>query len=62
MTEPITKHCTRCDETLVDNWNLAPIDVTEDNTERIYAEDTFLCDECYDHWCTKHDTQPLEGE
>jgi hypothetical protein len=45
-----------------DDWNLAPIGANEDNTQRIYEEDIFLCDECYDHWCTKWDIQPLEGE
>lgn len=54
--------CEKCDQVLIDNWNLAPIGTNEDNTERIYQDDTYLCDACYDNWCTKYDIQPLEEE
>lgn len=47
---------------MVDEWNLAPIGANEDNTQRIYEDDVYLCDDCYDHWCTKWDIQPLKGE
>ena len=47
---------------MLDHWNLAPIGANEDNTERIYEDDVYLCDECYDTWCTKHNIQPLDGE
>ena len=60
-----TKECDTCDLIMPfdgDGWNLAPIGTNEDNTHRIYAEDVYLCDDCYDHWCTKWNTQPLEGE
>lgn len=57
-----TQICTTCDLVMVGNWNLAPIGTTEDNQHRIYEEDVYLCDGCYDHWCTKWDIQPLEGE
>ncbi len=60
--ELVSASCTRCEEALVGHWNLAPIGVNEDNTERIYEDGVRLCDECYDHWCTKYDTQPLKGE
>jgi hypothetical protein len=57
----VSTYCDCCDGYLTD-WNLAPIGANEDNTQRIYEEDTYLCDECYDEWCTKYDIQPLEGE
>jgi hypothetical protein len=47
---------------MVDDWNLAPIGANEDNTQRIYEDDVYLCDDCYDVWCTNYDIQPLEGE
>jgi len=56
-----TRECHYCGD-VVSDWNLAPIGVNEDNTERIYQENTFLCDVCYDNWCTKWNTQPLAGE
>ena len=59
---PRTQVCTECDVVMVEDWNLAPIGSNEDNTERIYEEGTYVCDDCYDHWCTKNDIQPLEGE
>ena len=62
LDTPKTEVCAECDLVMPDNWNLAPIGSNEDNTERIYQDDTYLCDECYDNWCTKHDIQPLEGE
>ena len=57
-----SRNCETCDALLIDDWNLAPIGANEDNTERIYAENVFLCDDCYDGWCTRWNTQPLEGE
>ena len=54
--------CECCDLVMFDNWNLAPIGATEDNLHRVYAENVYLCDECYDGWCTRWNTQPLEGE
>jgi RNA polymerase subunit RPABC4/transcription elongation factor Spt4 len=54
--------CTLCAAVMVEDWNLAPIGSNDDNTERIYEEDTYLCNGCYDNWCTKYDIQPLEGE
>ena len=62
LDTPRTQVCAKCDVVMVEDWNLAPIGSNEDNTERIYEEDTYVCDECYDHWCTKNDIQPLEGE
>lgn len=56
------KPCHRCNVVKHDHWNLAPIGANEDNTERIYEDDVYLCDECYDTWCTKHNIQPLDGE
>jgi hypothetical protein len=57
----ISATCARCDEVVTD-WNHAPIGTNKTKTKRIFDHDTFLCDECYDHWCTKYDIQPLEGE
>lgn len=57
-----TQTCHECDLVMSDDWNLAPIGANEDNTQRIYEDDIFLCDDCYDHWCTKWNIQPLEGE
>jgi len=73
-----TQICTGCDVEMLEDWNLAPIEsdkvITEDtdqhgnvylierDSERIYEEDVYLCDDCYDHWCTKQNIQPLEGE
>ena len=73
-----TKNCTQCDVLMVDEWNLAPIEsdkiTIEDidqhgntylivrDAERIYEDDVYLCDECYDDWCTRQDIQPLDGE
>lgn len=70
--------CTGCDVVMVDDWNLAPIEgdkitiketdqhgntyLIERDAERIYKDNVYLCDECYDHWCTKQNIQPLEGE
>jgi hypothetical protein len=59
---PRTEACTTCDLVLVENWNLAPIGANEDNTQRIYEDGVYLCDECYDVWATNWDIQPLEGE
>lgn len=59
---PRQQTCAKCDVVMIDDWNLAPIGSNEDNTERIYEDDTYLCDGCYDHWCTKHNIQPLKGE
>lgn len=60
----ITQICTKCKIEMLENWNLAPIEIDkiiiEKDIERIYEEDVYLCDDCYDHWCTKHDIQPLE--
>jgi hypothetical protein len=60
-TEDKPRECTKC-RSMVQDWSLAPIGTNEDNTQRIYQEDTYLCDGCYEHWCTKWNTQPLEGE
>ena len=60
MAQP--KVCHKCDKVMSDDWNLAPIGASEDNTQRIYEEGIFLCDDCYDTWCTKWNIQPLEGE
>jgi len=73
-----TQICTGCDVEMFEDWNLAPIEsdkvITEDTDqhgnvylierdfERVYEEDVYLCDDCYDHWCTKQNIQPLEGE
>ena len=55
--------CHYCDLLLTeDNWNLFPVGASEDNTKRLYDWDKNLCDECYDHHCTKWDINPLEGE
>ena len=51
---------------MFEDWNLAPVEINkiiiERNIERIYEKDVYLCDDCYDYWCTKHDIQPLERE
>ena len=60
MTE--TKQCYYCDAELKDDWNLFPIGANEDNTNRLYDWDKVICDDCYDHHCTKYNTQPLKGE
>ena len=60
MAQP--KVCHKCDKVMSDDWNLAPIGASKDNTQRIYEEGIFLCDDCYDTWCTKWNIQPLEGE
>ena len=57
-----TRTCEYCDLILVDEWNLAPIGANDDNTRRIYEDDVYLCDDCYDQWCYHHDIQPLKGE
>ncbi len=59
---PRQQNCAMCDVVMIEDWNLAPIGSNEDNTERIYEDNTYLCDGCYDHWCTKLNIQPLEGE
>lgn len=62
MTTTRQQICHECDVVMIDDWNLAPVGASEDNTQRIYQDDTYLCDACYDQWCTMHDIQPLEGE
>jgi hypothetical protein len=62
LDTPRTQVCAKCDVVMVEDWNLAPIGSNEDNTHRVYQDDTYLCDGCYDRWCEKHDIQPLEGE
>ena len=62
VQEQRTQTCNKCDLVMVDDWNLAPIGANEDNTHRIYEDDVYLCDDCYDVWCTDYDIQPLEGE
>jgi hypothetical protein len=61
-----TQICTRCEIEMFEDWNLAPVEINkiiiERNIERIYEKDVYLCDDCYDYWCTKHDIQPLERE
>ena len=62
VQEQRTQTCNKCDLVMVDDWNLAPIGANEDNTKRIYEDDVYLCDDCYDVWCTNYDIQPLEGD
>jgi hypothetical protein len=62
LNTPRTQVCAKCDVVMVEDWNLAPIGSNEDNTHRIYQDDTYLCDGCYDQWCTKNNIQPLKGE
>lgn len=73
-----TQICTRCEVKMLEDWNLAPTEsdkiiiedidqhgnayVIERNLERIYKKNVYLCDDCYDYWCTKHDIQPLERQ
>ena len=75
---PRQQTCAKCDVVMIDDWNLAPIEgdkitiketdqhgntyLIERDAERIYKDNVYLCDECYDHWCTKQNIQPLEGE
>jgi hypothetical protein len=57
-----TEICQTCNIVMIDDWNLAPTGANEDNTQRIYEDGVYLCDDCYDVWASKYDIQPLEGE
>ena len=61
-TDEKMQPCYKCGAELVECWNLAPIGASADNTRRIYADDVYLCDACYDVWATDYDIQPLDGE
>ncbi len=62
MTKTKQRICSECDVVMIDDWNLAPVGSGENNTKRIYQDNTYLCDGCYDHWCTKWNIQPLDAE
>ena len=52
------RYCHVC-ENLLTEWNLAPIGCSDAlNRKRVYADGVYLCDDCYDHWCTENDIQP----
>jgi hypothetical protein len=61
MNDPRLKYCDECGVPMIECWNLAPLRIDYTSTRRIYADDVYLCDECYDVWAIKYDIQPLRG-